>query len=61
MKINCALMFMISNHYGRKCLSTLKQLEPCSDMFQVICDVMANLYEMIKTIFSSLQFIFPMQ
>ena len=26
--MNCALMFIIRNHYGRKCLSNLLQLEP---------------------------------
>ena len=29
-KMNCALMFIISNHYGIKCLSNLLQSEPCN-------------------------------
>ena len=47
--MNCAL-FIIINHYGSQCLSILKQLEPCSDMYKVISDVMAHWYEMINTI-----------
>ena len=42
-------MFIISNHYGRKCFSILLQLEPCSDKSKVISDVMAHWYEMINT------------
>ena len=43
--MNCALMFIMSNHYGRKCLSNLLQLEPCNDMFKVISDIMAHCYD----------------
>ena len=43
--MNCALMFIISNHYGTKCLSNLLQLERCSDMFKVISDIMALWYK----------------
>ena len=50
MKMNCALMFIISNHYERKCLSNLLQSEPCSDMFKVISDIMAHWYEIINTV-----------
>ena len=35
----CALMFIISNHYGIKCLSNLLQLEQ-SLMFKVMSDIM---------------------
>ena len=38
-KMNCALMFIISNHYGRKCLSNLLHLERCNVMFKVISDI----------------------
>ena len=38
-KMNCALMFMLSNHYGIKCVSNLLQLEPCNDMFKVVYDI----------------------
>ena len=31
-KMNCALMFIKCNHYVRKCLSNLLQLEPCNDV-----------------------------
>ena len=44
--MNCAIDSYQSNHYGRKCLSNLLQLEPCSDMFKVISDIMAHSYEM---------------
>ena len=44
-KMNCALMLIISNHYGRNCLSNLLQLEPCNDMLKVISDIMAHWYE----------------
>ena len=37
-KLICALMSIIRNHYGKKCLSILLQLEPCSVMFKVISD-----------------------
>ena len=43
-KINCALMFIISNHYGIKCLSNLLRLEPHIVMFKVISDIMAHWY-----------------
>ena len=32
-KMKCALMFIISNHYGIKCGSNLELLESCNDMF----------------------------
>ena len=47
-KINCALMFILSNHCGRKCASNLLQLEPSIDMFKVISDIMAHWYEMLN-------------
>ena len=34
-KMICALMFIISNHYGMKCINLL-QLELCNVMFKVI-------------------------
>ena len=42
----CALMFVISNHCGIKCLIILLQLEPCNVMFKVISEIMAHWYEM---------------
>ena len=35
----CALMSIIRNHYGIKCLSNLLQLEPCNPMLKVISDI----------------------
>ena len=37
-KMNCAMMFTISNHYVIKSLSILLQLEPCNVMFKMISD-----------------------
>ena len=37
-KMICALMFILSNHYGIKCLSNLLQLEPCNVMFNLQCN-----------------------
>ena len=45
-KMICALMFIISNHYGIKCLSNLLQLEPCNDMFKVISDIIPHWYDL---------------
>ena len=50
-KMICALMFIISNHYGIKCLSNLLQLEACNVMFKVmtqwhigmICEIQLSL------------------
>ena len=53
--MNCALMFIMSNHYGRKCLSNLLQLEPCNDMFKVISD-MAHCYDLWNTIIKAMNF-----
>ena len=50
MKMNCALMFLLSNHYGRKYLSNLLQFVPCRYMSKVISDIMAHWYEMINTL-----------
>ena len=36
--INCALLFIISNHNGRIVLSCIIQLEYCNDMLKVISD-----------------------
>ena len=54
MKLNCAFMFIISNDYGRKCLSIFCQFEPCNDMFKDISDIMAHWYEIIITIITSI-------
>ena len=48
-KMICALMFILSNHYGIKCLSNLLQLEPCNVMFKMISDIMAHWYDMWNT------------
>ena len=44
-KMNCALMFSISNHCGRKCLSDLLQLEPCNDNYKVISEIMKHCHD----------------
>ena len=54
--IICALMFIISNHYGIKCLSNLLQLEPCNVMFKVISDIMAHWYDMWNSIDIAINF-----
>ena len=41
-----ALMIMITNHYGIKCLSNLLQLEPRNDKFKVISDIMEHCNDM---------------
>ena len=41
--MNCALMFIISNHYGRKCL------DYSYSMYNVISDNMAHCYDMRNT------------
>ena len=55
-KMNCALMFIISNHYGIKCVSNLLQLEPCNDMFKVISDIMEHCYDLWITIIRAMNF-----
>ena len=40
--MNCALMFIMSTRFGRKCIRHLLQLEPCNDMFKVISDIMGH-------------------
>ena len=52
-KVNWALLFIISNHYGIKCVSNLVQLEPCNDM---ISDIMAHCYDMWNTIIKAINF-----
>ena len=54
--MNCALMFIICNHYGRKYLSNLLQLEPRIDMFKVISDILAHWYEMISIFIITIHF-----
>ena len=49
--LNCALMFIISNHIGRKCLTNLFQLERSNVMFKVISDKMAHWYALLNTFF----------
>ena len=41
-KINCALMFVISNHYGKIVLSSFVQLEYNTDVCKVISDKWHN-------------------
>ena len=55
-KMCCALMFIISNHYGLKCLSNLVWLVSCNDVFKVISHIMAPSYEMCNTIISTINF-----
>ena len=42
----CAFMFIISNHYGMKCLSNIIQLEPCNVIFKVISDIMPHSHDL---------------
>ena len=44
-KMICALMFIIRNHLGIKCVSNVLQLEPCNVAFKVISDTMAYWYD----------------
>ena len=43
-KMNCAMMFIISQHHGIKSLRNRLQLEPCNGMSKVIADIMAHWY-----------------
>ena len=54
--INCALLFIISNHNGRIVLSCIIQLEYCNDMLKVISDIMAQLYVMVNTYVTTINF-----
>ena len=54
--MNCALMFIISNRFGRKCLSNVLQLQRCSDMFNVVSHIMAHWYELINTFIITINF-----
>ena len=56
LKMNGALMFLISNYYGRKCLSDLLQLQPFNDLFKVISDLLANCYDVWNTIINEINF-----
>ena len=47
-KMNCALMFIMRNHYGRICLSELLKLKPSNDTFKVISDILAICFDMWK-------------
>ena len=40
-----ALMFILSNHDGIKCLSNLFQFEPCNVIFKVISGIMEHWYD----------------
>ena len=40
--MNCAMMSMISNHHGIKCLSNLLKVQPCTVTFKVISDIMGH-------------------
>ena len=55
-KMIWALMFIISNHYGIKCLSNLLQLEPCNDMFKVISDIIPHWNNLWNTIVIDINF-----
>ena len=55
-KMNIALMLIISNRYGRKCLSILIQLQPCIDIFKVISGKMVHWYELINTFLITIYF-----
>ena len=53
---NCALMFIINNHIGRKCLSNILHLERCNVMFDVISEIMAYWYAICNTNIFSFNF-----
>ena len=55
-KMICALMLMISNHDGIKCISNLLQLEPYNVMFEVISNIMAHWYDMWNIIDIAINF-----
>ena len=54
--MNCALIFIISNHNGRKGLRNLLPLEPCNDMFKMISDKIAHLFDILNTSISTINF-----
>ena len=45
MKMIVAFMFILSNHYGIKCLSNLFQSEPCNVFKKVISGIMEHWYD----------------
>ena len=51
-----ALKFIISNHYGLKCLSNQLLLEPYNIMFEVISDIIAHWYDMSNTFVIAINF-----
>ena len=51
-KMICALMFIIINHHGIKCLSNLLQLKPCNVMLKVISDIMAHWWHVMRNTIS---------
>ena len=55
-KMNCALMFIMSNHYGRKCINNLSQLEKCNVMLKVISDIVAHCYDLWNTRIKAINF-----
>ena len=54
--MNCALMFITSNHYVIKYLCNVLQLERHIVMFKVISDIMAHWYDMWKSIVITIDF-----
>ena len=55
-KMNCALMFIISIHYRRKWLNLLFQLERSNVIFKVISDIMAHWYALLNSIIIVINF-----
>ena len=55
-KMICALMFIISNHNGIKCLTIPLQLEPCNVKFKVISDIIPHWYDLSNTIVIAISF-----
>ena len=55
-KMNCVLMFIISNYYWIICVSNLVQIEQCNDMFKAISDIMAHCYDMWNTVIKANNF-----
>ena len=55
-KMNIALMFIMSNHYGRKCLRNLLHFEPLNDLFKVISDIRAQCFDLWNTIIKAINF-----
>ena len=55
-RMNCVLMFIVSNNNGRKFLSYLLHLEPCNNMFKVISDIKQHSCNIWNSIINAINF-----